>query len=269
MAPAAESFLHFGTLDGLATGDSPIHRLDPRAKVLATCLFIVTVASYGRYEVAALAPFALFPAALMALGGIPVRYILGRVLAALPFVLLLGALNPLLDREPMTVLGPLRLSGGWVSFASILARFALTVGAALVLVATTSMDGVCLGLEKLGLPRAFTQQLAFLHRYAFVLGEESQRIRRARALRAFGRKLSAKEFATLAGQLLLRAWDRARRIHVAMLSRGFTGHFPARRPLAWKARDVLFLAAWAAVFAALRTWNLPRLLGDLLTGGRG
>lgn len=261
------SLLHFGTLDDLAQGDSPVHRLDPRAKLLATGLFIVTVASFGRYEVAALAPFALFPAALMALGGIPASFIGKRMLAALPFVLLLGALNPVLDRAPLITLGPMAVSGGWVSFASILLRFALTVGAALVLVATTSMDGVCLGLERLGAPRAFAQQVAFLHRYAFVLGSETFRIHRARTLRAFGKKLAPGEFATLAGHLLLRAWDRARRIHMAMLSRGFTGHFPEPRPLAWKARDLLFTVLCAAAFAALRFWNLPRILGDLLTGG--
>jgi len=149
MGLTAESFLNLGTLDGLAAGDSPIHRLDPRAKVLVTGLYILAVASFGRYEVAAMAPFALYPAVLMALGGIPAGYLLRRVLAALPFVLLLAALNPVLDRTPM---GPLGLTGGWVSLASILLRFLLTVSAVLALVATTSFDGVCLGMERLGLP---------------------------------------------------------------------------------------------------------------------
>lgn len=269
MALNLESLLPFGALDDLASVASPVHRLDPRAKILATGLFILTVASFGRYEVSALVPFALFPASLMALGGIPAGFILRRVLAALPFVLLLGALNPVLDRAPLLMLGPVGVTGGWVSFASILLRFALTVGSALVLVATTGMDGVCLGLERLGAPRAFAQQVAFLHRYAFVLGSETFRIHRARTLRAFGRKLHPAEFATLAGHLLLRAWDRARRIHVAMLSRGFTGHFPEPRPLAWRRRDLLFTLGWAGVFAALRLWNLPRVLGGLIAGGPG
>jgi cobalt/nickel transport system permease protein len=267
MSRAADSLLHFGTLDGLAAGDSPVHRLDPRAKVLATGLFIVAVASFGRYDVAAMTPFALFPAVLMAAAGLPGGFIARRLLAALPFVLVMGALNPVFDRAPMLALGPLTLSGGWVSFASILLRFTLSVWAALVLVATTSLDGVCMGMEKLGLPRAFTRQVAFLHRYAFVLGEETLRIHRARALRAFGRRLAPAEFASLAGNVLLRAWDRARRIHDAMLSRGFTGHFPARRPLAWRTRDLLFTALWALAFGVLRGWNLPRLLGGLFTGG--
>jgi len=264
-----DAYLHLGALDALASGDSPVHRLDPRAKVLTTALFIVTVASFGRYEVAAMAPLALFPAVLMAVGDIEAGYLGRRILAALPFVLLVGALNPLLDRAPALRLGLLTVSWGWISFASILLRFALTVGAALILVATTSFDGVCLGMEKLGAPRVFTQQLGFLYRYAFLLVAETTRLARARTLRAFGRKAAPGEFATLAGQLLVRTWDRARRVHVAMLARGFNGAFPARAALAWDARDLLFTVAWASVFAAVRIWNLPALLAGLVAGGPG
>lgn len=265
MALTPGSFLHLGALDGFAALDSPVHRLDPRAKVLATMLFILAVASFSRYEVAALVPYALFPAALASLGGIPAGAVLRRAAAAAPFVLLLAAFNPILDRAPMVQLGPLALSGGWVSFASILLRFALTVSAALVLVATTSFDGICAALERLGLPGAFTRQAAFLHRYAFLLGDETLRIHRARTLRANGRRTSLPEFASLAGHLLLRAWDRARRIHVAMESRGFQGHFPVKRERAWGGADMAFLLLWAAFFAALRAWNLPRLLGGLVS----
>ena len=256
-----------GTLDALAAGASPIHRLDPRAKVLATGLYLVTVASFGRYEVAALVPFALFPAALAALAGLPAGLFLRPILATLPFVLLLGALNPWLDRAPMVNLGPVHLAAGWVSFASILLRTALMVAAGRVLAATTALDGLCLGLEQLGLPPAFTRQVALLHRYTFVLAAETARLRRARAQRAFGKRLSPAGFTSLAGQLLLRAWDRAHRVQAAMVSRGFTGCLPRRAPPRWQGRDLLFTAGWACLFGALRLWNLPDLLGRFLTGG--
>ena len=62
--------------------------------------------------------------------------------------------NPLFDQQTLLQLGPLAISGGWVSFVSILLRFALTVFAALILIATTSFTGVCMALERLGAPRA-------------------------------------------------------------------------------------------------------------------
>jgi cobalt/nickel transport system permease protein len=256
-----------GTLDALGASDSAIHRLDPRAKVLATLGFIVAVASFGRYEVSALLPFAFFPVVLAALGGVPAAYLAKRILLALPFVLVLGAFNPLLDRQVLLQVGALDITGGWLSFASMVLRLVFTVSAAVVLVATTGLDGVCAALERLGLPRVFVMQIAFLHRYSFVLADESTRMLRARELRANGRGLPWREFSVLAGHLLLRTWDRAQRIHLAMLSRGFEGHIPWRTKGTFRLQDALFLAGWLLVFLFLRLIHGPRLLEALLTGG--
>jgi len=267
MGNLGDRFRDLGTLDALGARESPIQSLEPRAKVLATLLFIVAVASFGRYEVSALLPFTFYPIVLAALGGVPLGYVVKRILVALPFVLVLGAFNPLLDRNTLLRVGDLGISGGWLSFASMALRLALTVAAAVVLVATTGLAGVCRALENLGLPQVFVQQIGLLHRYSFVLAEESGRMLRARELRANGRTLNLREFGTLAGHLLLRTWDRARRIHLAMLARGFEGRFHPRRtrPFGW--RDGAFLAGWCLVFAFLRLVHVPRLLGVLLQGG--
>lgn len=267
MGNLGDRFRDLGTLDALGAGDSPIHRLDPRAKVLATLSYIVAVASFGRYEVSALLPFAFYPVALAALGGIPAAYLAKRVALALPFVLVLGAFNPLLDRQEALRIGGLAISGGWLSFASMALRLMLTVTAAVVLVATTGLDGVCAALERFGLPRVFVMQIGFLHRYAFVLADESGRMLRARELRANGRSLPWREFGVLAGHLLLRTWDRAQRIHQAMLARGFEGHVSWHREVAFRPKDALFLVGWVAGFLALRLVHGPRLLGALLSGG--
>ena len=269
MGRTCDPFLELATLDALSAGRTAIHRLDPRAKVVTVAAFITVVASFGRYDLSALLPFALFPAVLTALSDTPVRYLLKRVLAALPFVLFVGILNPFLDRQPILTLGGLPLAGGWVSFASILLRFLLTVGTALLLMATTRFEDLCLALERLGLPRVFTLQLAFLYRYAFVLFAEGQRVLRAYRLRANGRKVTLGTFASMAAQLLLRTWDRALRIHRAMLARGFTGQFRPAAARAWGPPDTLFTLGWLALFVILRWVDLPRLLGGLATGGLG
>lgn len=267
MGSLGDRFRDLGTLDALGTQDSPVHRLDPRAKVLATLVFLGAVASFGRYEISAVLPFIFFPVALAALGNIPAGYLLKRIVLALPFVLVLGAFNPLLDRQVQMQIGPFGLSGGWISFASMALRLALTVAAAVILVATTGLDGVCVALERLGLPRVFAMQIGFLHRYAFVLADESGRMLRARELRANGNALPLREFGTLAGHLLLRTWDRAQRIHLAMLSRGFEGEFHLRRRTVFRRTDALFLAGWISLFLLWRFVNLPRWVGALLAGG--
>lgn len=266
MAKIESAFFDIGTLDTLAGRETPIHRLDPRAKLLTTLIFVVTVASFDRYEISGLLPFILFPVSLVALGDLPAGYLAKKLLLVAPFAFFIGVFNPLLDREVLITLGPIEISGGWISFASILLRFALTIGAALILIATTSFTGVCMALERLGAPRVFAVQLLLLYRYLFVLIDEGVRLVRARALRSFGRRgMGMTIFGHLAGQLLLRTLDRARRIHLAMLCRGFTGDIRMLRSNRIGPPEIIFTLGWSAAFVLMRFYNLPHLLGGLLT----
>ncbi|MDW7645333.1 MAG: cobalt ECF transporter T component CbiQ [Desulfuromonadales bacterium] len=264
MAHISTALLNLGTLDDLAARQSPLHRLDPRAKVLTTLIFVVTVASFGKYQVAALLPFLLFPLGQIAVAGLPLTTFIRRLLFIAPFVLFITILNPVLDREILLQAGPLAVSGGWLSLASILLRFVLTIGAALVLIATTGFPGVCRALEQLGAPRIFTMQLLFLYRYIFVLIEEGLRLFRARALRSFGKKgLEWRVYALMTGQLLMRSLQRAERIHQAMRCRGFDGKLPAMHQARFGRQEVLFTLGWSAIFILLRLWNLPHWIGGL------
>jgi len=261
------SLLDFKRLDLLAMGESAVHRLDPRAKVLTTLVYILCVVSFGRYELAAMLPFLLYPVALLALADLPAGYIGRKVLVVLPFAVLVGLFNPLFDRQVVMQIGSLDVWGGWVSCASIVVRALLTAGAAIVLVAVTGFPAICEALEHLGMPRVFAVQLLFLHRYIFVLTDEGGRVARARQLRSCGRKgQGLRQFGPLIGHLLLRTWERAERIHMAMLARGFSGEIHTRRQGRFGGREFAFLLGWSALFIVLRLVNLPQLLGLLLTG---
>lgn len=257
------------SLDELAARDTPLARVDPRAKVITTFIFIVVVVSFERHAVAALLPLAVFPVALAVLGDVPAAPLVRKLALAAPFALMVGLFNPWLDRAPVVVFGDTTLAAGWWSFASILLRFALTVGASLVLVAGTGMFALCAALARLGVPRVFTVQLLFLYRYAFVIGAEAARMTTARQLRCAGRRASIDSYGPLLGHLLLRAYDRARRIHLAMTARGFDGELRSLRTLHWRPRDTWFLLGWCCGFAVLRCVDLPRWIGTALLGGWG
>jgi cobalt/nickel transport system permease protein len=256
----------FRSMELLAEGDTPIHRLDGRAKVLVTLAFIVSVVSFGRYELASLFPFFIYPAVMIARANLPPLYLMRKILLLCPFVLVVGIFNPVFDRGILVQLGPLAISGGWISFASILVRSLLTVAAAFILVGVTGFTAVCGALERLGMPSAFAVQLHFLYRYLFVLAEEGARAARARNLRSFGNKgQGVRSYASLIGGLLLRTWERSERIHRAMLVRGFTGTFHARQASRFGWSDLLFVLGWSALFALLRLTNVAQLLGSLVT----
>jgi len=259
--------LDFKRLDSLATEDTAIHRLDPRAKVLVTLIFIVTVVSFGKYELTAMVPFFIFPAVIIGLGNLPVGYIAKKIALFCPFALVVAIFNPVFDREVLVHLGPLGITGGWISCASIVVRAALTVGAAIILLAVTGFPAICKAWERLGMPPAFAVQLLFLYRYIFVLTEEGGRASRARALRSCGNKgLGMRTYGSLLGHLLLRTWLRAERIHMAMLARGFTGEFHTRQEFRFGRREIFFLSGWSALFITLRLQNVSQLLGALVSG---
>jgi cobalt/nickel transport system permease protein len=267
MASIDGALLDFKRLDELAAGNSALHRLDARAKVLATLVFSICVISFPRYEISSLIPYLLFPAVLVGLADLPAGYLVRKIALLCPFALLVGIFNPLFDRTPLLQLGPLVVSGGWLSCLSIVVRAGLTVSAALVLISVTGFPAICRALARLGMPAPFAVQLLFLYRYLFVLMEEAGRASRARELRSFGKKgQGAGSYSSLLGNLLLRTWLKAERIHMAMLARGFTGELHSREQSRFGGRELLFLLGWSAIFVGFRLYNVPQLLGSLLTG---
>jgi cobalt/nickel transport system permease protein len=254
----------FRSLESIAARTSALSALDARAKILVTFGFILTVVSFDRYTVAALLPLALFPVMLMHMGNIPPRVIGRGILLASPFAFMMGIFNPLFDNQPMMTVGGYGISGGWVSFVSILVRFALTVSVCLVLVAGTGFNALCDGLRRLGLPQVFTNQLLLLHRYAIVLIDEATRMNLARELRAAGKAMPLSVYGPLLGHFLLRALQRAQRIHQAMLSRGFSGSLQLHSSSRWQRHETLFVSACVLCFGLARQVDLSKLIGHLV-----
>ena len=259
-----KQYFNLGALDRLSYQDTFVHRLDPRAKVIAVMAFVFTVVSWPKYEVIALAPFFLFPVLLMALGDIPFSVVLKKALIVSPFAVFIGIFNPILDPGTVTLFG-ISMSAGWLSFLSIMMKFMLTISAGLVLIATTSFPGVCHALRRLGMPSVFVSQLLFLYRYIFVLMEETMRMVRARDMRSFGRRgTGAKVAARIIGTLFLRTLERAERIYSAMLSRGFRGDIPSIKQYSFRVADTAFVLLTIAGLALFRFVSIPELIGSFM-----
>jgi cobalt/nickel transport system permease protein len=253
-------------LDDLATKESAIHRLHPLVKLLTTIVFLVVVISFERFEILALLPFFFYPVITLTLAELPAVPILKRILLAAPFVLGIGILNPLFDQQTVTFLG-INISRGWLTFLSLTIKTGLTVTAALLLIATTGMDRLAATLRMLKIPKLFVMQVLLTYRYITVLLEETARILRAYSLRAPNQKgVRRNAWGSLAGQLLLRTFDRAQRVYQAMCLRGFTGEYHTGVNFKFTGRDFLYLTGWCIFFIVARMFNIPNLLGMLFTG---
>lgn len=262
-----EKYYNIGLIDQLSYKDTLVHRLDPRAKLIATLFFLFTVISFPKYEIAALLPFFIYPMLLMTIGEIPFMFIFRKVVAVSPFAIFIGIFNPLLDSGQVLIFSGFAVSAGWLSFISILLKFTLTVSTALLLIATTSFPNVCHALRQLGLPSIFVSQLSFLYRYIFVLMEETMRIVRARDMRSYGKRgRGIKIFVRIVGILFIRTVERAERIYFAMLSRGFQGDMPSLKRFHIKTGDVIFAASVAAFLCVFRFYPATQMLGRFVQG---
>ncbi|MCO1603469.1 cobalt ECF transporter T component CbiQ [Desulfosporosinus nitroreducens] len=266
MANIMNSLYNMRILDDLARQETVIHKLHSLMKLLTTVSYLTVVVSFGRYEIGGLLPFLIYPVMVFTLAELPVKPILLRILIVSPFIIGIGILNPFFDQQGY-LLGERVISRGWITFGSILLKSGLTVTAALLLIATTGMDRLAGALRMMKIPRIFVLQLLLTYRYISVLMEEVARILRAYSLRAPNQKgVHRSAWGSLAGQLILRTFDRAQRIYEAMCLRGFAGEYNTGGFKEIRAWDLSYFIGWALFFAVARMYNIPMLIGSLITG---
>ena len=120
---------------------------------------------------------------------------------------------------------------GLIAGAGIIAKGTLGILTAILLSSSTTARELLRGLETLRLPALLIQIATFMLRYTNVVNDEMERMRIARASRGFeatGIK-HWKVIANSAGALFIRSYERGERVHLAMISRGYTGHMPQER----------------------------------------
>jgi cobalt/nickel transport system permease protein len=247
------------TLDRYIEGQSPVHALDARVKLLLAlcCVLALGLLPPGAWGAMFAIALLIWWAVLQARVGLGT--ILGRAFVALPFALVAVTLIFARPGTPLftLTLGPLRLTAsdvGLIAFLSVVVKSWLSVQAALLLTATTHFTAVLYALRALRLPEVMVAILSFAYRYLFVMVDEAQRMLRARESRAAelpGRKgggsiaWQAAVVGRMVGTLFLRAYERSERIYVAMLSRGYGGELRAlkSRPLSSGEQGLLIVGA--------------------------
>jgi len=254
--------MHHSYIDRFAQGDSPIHRLDARAKLLAVVAYTVVLTSFDRYAVSELAAMSIFPLAMLWLGRVPLWFGFRRALVLSPFIATVALLSTFYDHSVHTVaMGPWQLDipGGYLTAADVIAKFTLGILALTAMMCTTPFGMLLEAMRRLAAPRALVMQLGFLYRYIFVLLDEAMRIRRARDFRGSAQAPLRRRLAAtggVIGSLFVLTLDRSERIHRAMCARGYRGepHSLTRLRAGWA--DAVFLLLTAAHLVLAR-WLYP------------
>ncbi|MBA2956240.1 cobalt ECF transporter T component CbiQ [Nocardioides sp. MAH-18] len=209
-------------------GHSALHRAPAHLKVLALLGFMVVVVATPRDAYLAFAAYAVLLAVVIGASRVPPAYLLKRTVVELPFVVF-AVLLPFVATGPQTeVLGVSVSQHGLEAGVALLIKGTLGVLASLTLAATTEPQDLLLGLERLRVPQQLVQIMAFMVRYLDVVTGEMQRMKVARESRGFSAR-NPRHWPVLArsaGALFIRSYERGERVHLAMLSRGYTGRMP-------------------------------------------
>lgn len=267
MADMRSKIQEIYALEQLAAGSTPVHRLHPGAKLLVTFVYIVTVVSFDRFQLRQLVPFLFYPAILMSLSDTPWGLVLRRVALALPFVLLAGLSNLLLERSPVLHLGALVITSGMISFLGILLRTFLTVFALALLMAVTPLLELTVALRRIHVPELLITLFEMTYRYIGVLIGETASMTTAYHLRHRTAKgLELRHMGSFVGSLLLRSVDRATRVYGAMKCRGYGRAYRRPEPRPWRTADILYALICCGLCIVFRFVDVGLLIGTRIGG---
>ncbi len=234
-----------------------LHRLPAECKLVALLLFVLAVVATPRTQYWAYGLDAL--ALLVAVGcsHVPVGYLAKRMVVETPFVVFAVLLPFIAVGERTQFMGLMVSANGLEAGLSLLAKATLGVIAGLLLAATTEPRDLLAGLEG-KLPNQLVQIMMMMIRYLDVTSDQLRRMRIARESRGFvaTRPRHWPVLGHAAGALFVRSYERGERVHLAMLSRGYSGTLPGLAPPRSSPRDwtLSMLLPLAAASSALAAW---------------
>jgi cobalt/nickel transport system permease protein len=239
------------------------------ARLGVVVAFLLTVVSFGKYELASLSALVLYPVSLVCFERVPLLLAFSRYWFLLLPALLLGAANPFFDREIVARICGVCVSGGWLSFCVLVMKGALALAVAWSLLRKIGVDGLTRAFASLRLPPSFGMAVPLTHRYLVLMIKETERMRDAYRLRS-GRgtgSIAPSSWGPFVGLLLMRSMDRASNVQSAMeLRGGVMSHAALKGESAHGGGKVgiLYFAGWASYFIVARFMDPMRRLGEFV-----
>jgi cobalt/nickel transport system permease protein len=237
-----------------AYGNSFVHQLDPRLRLISAGVYSSVVALSRDFYV--LTAAVLFSFLWIMLAQLPVREIIKRIIVLNSFNLLLWIVLPLTFQGPISLaIGPLAIyNAGIIMAAQITLKSNAILLLMMALVATMNLSILGHALNWWRVPDKIVHLLLFTYRYVFLIEQEYQRLIRAARFRGFrpGTDLHTyKTYASIVGMLLVRSAIRADRVQKAMLCRGFKGRFYCLHEFNTGTHEWLFANAMAGMIIAI------------------
>lgn len=241
-------------IEEFALGGSFVHKLDPRVKIISAFVFSTVVAL--NHWILAAAVAILFPMALILAARINLGRVLSRLAVVNAFVLFLWFFLPFtFPGEVVYSLGPLEIHREGLLYALLITlKSNAIVLMVIALLGTSPVFNLVHALSHMGVPDKLVHIFFFCFRYVHVIHEEYHRLATAMKIRGFKPRSDIhtyRAYAYLVGMILVRSFDRSKRILAAMKCRGFSGRFYILHHYEMKRYDYLMAISSVAFSAAL------------------
>ncbi|MGH2775133.1 MAG: cobalt ECF transporter T component CbiQ [Actinomycetota bacterium] len=209
-------------------GHSRLHTLAPQCKVAGAIAFVLVVVATPREAFWAYGVYGGLIVALTLNARVPLITLLRRLAIEIPFLTFVVALPFLARGERIDVVGlSLSVEGLWGAW-NIFVKASLGAATMMLLASTTPTTSILHGLQKLRVPPVIVAIAGFMIRYADVIASEMRRMKVGRQSRGYEPRVlwQARALASSAGTLFIRSYERGERVHLAMMSRGYSGAMP-------------------------------------------
>lgn len=215
-------------IEEFSLGNSWVHDLDPRVKIVVTLVFSLVVA-LNQHLVGTALSLAL-PVGLLASARLSMSKVLVRLAIVNGFVAFIWFFLPFtVPGETIYTLGPLGIQREGVDLALLITLKSNSIILMVIALLGTSQIFVLVhALSHLRVPDKLVHLFFFCFRYVHVIHDEYDRLITAMKIRGFKPKTDMhtyRSYAYLVGMLLVRSFDRSKRIMQAMKCRGFKGKF--------------------------------------------
>jgi len=250
-------------IEELANGNSFIRRLDPRGKIVVVFLFSMLVAAANRLQVLLCA---LALGLLMVLAAkVPVKELIRRLMPVNMLILFLWFFLPFtFGGEPLFFMGSLAVTREGVFYAT---RISIKSNAMMLmliaLVASTPIFSMGHAMHQLKIPKKIVHLFFFTYRYIHAIYREYLRLKNSIKIRGFIPKTDLhtyKTFAYMVGMLLVRSFDRAHRVHNAMLCRGFKGDLYSLKKFSFKTNDIVSIIFMMAMIVIMGVMEWTQII---------
>ncbi len=238
--------------------DSPLHRWDPRYKLIGLVSLMFSFSFI--HDPRMMAAMVGTTIAIYVVSRLPSSFIVRRLRLPSLFLLAVVISLPFLSGETViATLGPAAVYKEGLLMAGLIAvRFVCILTIGMVLFSTTPLLTNINALRALGLPSIIADIALLALRYLQEIGQDLTRMQTSMRLRGLReRRLSPRGLRVLAwlsGSLLVRSYERSEWIYKAMLTRGYGNAPIPRKNFSAGNRDGMILGltiATAAVFVAL------------------